>query len=685
MKPRARKRARLMKKSPPAQTPAQKPPPGQSTPQRPVWVRLTVLVAAGLILATAAAGLFLYHRAPAARQVAGSGLNMLLITVDTTRADYLGCYGRPNGRTPNIDRLAREGALFERCIASAPLTSTSHASILTGNYPYVHGVRSNSAGSLAAGNLSLAEVLKDSGYHTAATVASFVLNRDFGFAQGFDEYHDVNKISVDDPQQAERKGDEISRDAIALLRTLAPAPFFLWVHFYDPHYPYETKRPAPYTPAQAYEDEIAFMDEQIGQVLAELQILGLEQRTLVVLVGDHGEGLGQHGESQHAYFIYHTTLHVPLIMRCPGTITPGASIADVVRTIDIPPTILALLGLPPLDQAQGTSLVGRLRGASPLAPLEAYSEGLEAHAQFGVSRLRSLTDDDWKYILAPKPELYHLADDPGETSSVLPEHPDIAARMRERLRTLIAESPPPVSDDRRVPALSDADRARLESLGYAGSAVRHDEAGQTELQRFEPEGGNPLDFAAQFELTVQARDALQNRDYAAGVQMLQQVLQVLPDAPRPAGLIGTALLSQGRAPEAIPIFERALALIPEDTYLRSTYGSALMQAGRYQEAADQLRIALRENPQNARILHNLAIALIQLGRLDEADQNLQLALQIEPANPRLFHTLGMLRVRQNRLAEAEQCLGKALQIDPDFRQCQEDLRRLRQDMPSFRP
>ena len=221
----------------------------------------------------------------------GNGRNVPLITVDTTRADYLGCYGRPGGRTPNIDRLAQEGALFERCIASAPLTGPSHASILTGNHPFVHGVRRNSTVPLASENISLAEVLKDSGYATAATVASFVLNRQFGFAQGFDYFHDVSQTSVDDPQSAERKGDEISRDAISLLQTLAPAPFFLWVHYYDPHHPYETKRSPPFTPAEAYEDEIAFMDEQIGLVLGELENLGLAQRTIVVLVGDHGEGL----------------------------------------------------------------------------------------------------------------------------------------------------------------------------------------------------------------------------------------------------------------------------------------------------------------------------------------------------------------------------------------------------------
>jgi Tfp pilus assembly protein PilF len=421
-------------------------------------------------------------------------------------------------------------------------------------------------------------------------------------------------------------------------------------------------------------------------VLSELENLGLAQRTIVVLVGDHGEGLGEHGESQHAYLLYNSTQHVPLIVRCPEAVVPGTSLAEVVRTIDVPPTILALLGLPPVEQTQGVSLAGCLRGEMAVPALEAYSESFEAHAQFGVSRLRSLMDQEWKYILAPKPELYAIADSLAETNSVIAEHPDVAARLRERLRMIVAESPPPARPDSDAAAtLSDADRARLESLGYAGTAVRPDEVNGPELERFEPEGANPMDFTAQFELTVQAGDLLQVRDYAAATPLLQQVLAILPDAPRPAGLVATALAAQGRPHEAIPIYERVLKLIPEDTYLRGSYGIALMQVGRTQEAADNLRIVLRENPRSARVLHNLAIALTQLGRLAEADQNLQLALEVEPQNPRVLHTLGILRARQNRLAEAEQYLVQALQIDPSFRQCQEDLERMRANMRGRQP
>jgi len=704
MKPRDRKRPVLVNIKPSrqaasrqaesGQTPSREKRSRQTQPGPSRRSRIILLGACALVLPALAVGIFLYvlpqrpsaEHPPAARPLLGNGLNVLLITVDTTRADYLGCYGRPGGRTPNIDRLAQEGALFERCIASAPLTGPSHASILTGNHPFVHGVRRNSAVPLASENISLAEVLKDSGYATAATVASFVLNRQFGFAQGFDYFHDVSQTSVDDPQSAERKGDEISRDAISLLRTLAPAPFFLWVHYYDPHHPYETRRSPPYTTAEAYEDEIAFMDEQIGLVLGELENLGLAQRTIVVLVGDHGEGLGEHGESQHAYLLYNSTQHVPLIVRCPEAVVPGTSLAEVVRTIDVPPTILALLGLPPVEQTQGVSLARCLRGEMAVPTLEAYSESFEAHAQFGVARLRSLMDQQWKYILAPKPELYAMADSLAETNSVIAEHPDVAARLRERLRVIVAEAPPPARPDSDAAAtLSDADRARLESLGYAGTAVGPDEVNGPELERFEPEGANPMDFTAQFELTVQAGDLLQVRDYAAATPLLQQVLAILPDAPRPTGLVATALAAQGRPHEAIPIYERVLKLIPEDTYLRGSYGIALMQVGRTQEAADNLRIVLLENPRSARVLHNLAIALTQLGRLAEADQNLQLALEVEPRNPRVLHTLGILRARQNRLAEAEQYLVQALQIDPSFRQCQEDLERMRANMRGRQP
>jgi choline-sulfatase len=636
-------------------------------------------VALGVVVACLAG--FLYSR-----HTQGSGPkrpNVLLITVDTTRADFLGCYGRASARTPNMDRLAREGAIFERCISAAPTTGPSHASIFTADYPYVHGVRRNASYPLVDANLTLTEVLKQAGYRAQATIANFVLNRQFGFSQGFDVYHDVSSGAPGEPERSERKGDEVCNDALNLLRASTGEPFFLWVHFFDPHAPYETKRPPPYTVAEAYEDEIAFMDEQIGRLLTGLQTLGVGSRTLVVLVGDHGEGLNDHGESQHGHFLYQTTLHVPLLMRCPGKIPAGRSIPEVVRTIDIAPTVLAVLGLPALDKVQGVSLRPLLEGST--APeLRAYSETLEPYAQFGLSRLRSLTTNEWKYILAPQPELYRPQTDPAEARSLLKEEPEVAARLRQELKDIIAQSPQAVHGAAARP-LSDAERARLESLGYAGTGVRAEDPAKSEVECFEPEGGNPADYTTQMELTDQARDALGTGDYGRAVQLLETALQALPDAPHIHANLGMALAAQGHSAEALQHFERALAQAPDDANLRGTYGMLLVQLGRFQEAADQLRIVLRDNRHKPRVLQAMAFALIQLGQLDDADQHLQWALEIQPQNPRVLHMLGTVRIRQNRLADAEAYLARALEVDPNFRQCREDLRQVRERLGKPNP
>jgi arylsulfatase A-like enzyme/Flp pilus assembly protein TadD len=673
MTARHRKRLVLMKKEPPGQ--AASPPASR---------RRFILVAAGIIIVIGAAvGGFCYLRSQGGKQVAGDGLNVLLITADTTRADYLGCYGRPGGRTPNIDRLAGQGVLFEKCIASVPLTLPSHASLMTADYPYVHNARSNGVGRLPEANVTLAEILKQAGYATQATVASIVLNRQFGIAQGFDVYHDVTAVEPGDAERAQRKGDEIAGDAIDMLHSLAGAPFFLWVHLYDPHKPYETNRTPPYTPAEAYEDEIAFMDEQIGRLLDELHSSGLDQSTVVVLVGDHGEGLGEHAESQHGYFLYQSTLHVPLMIRCPGKIAAGTTVADVVRMIDVAPTILALLGLPPLPHAQGQSLLPWVSGQR-CGDLYAYSETLETHGAFGLSPLRAATTAEWEYVLAPTPELYHLPDDPDETHSLAADRPEIAARMRQELHDLIAEAPPAVRDESPAAGLSDTDRARLESLGYAGTQVRTDSE-RPELERFEPQGGNPADYAAQIEATLEVRELLRRGEFEAAQELLRPALQAMPDAPQVFELQAMILLLRRRSAEAIPVLERALAVVPDSVQLRTWYGSALNDVRRYEEAAEQFRIVLRDNLQNPQVLNNMAISLIHLGRLDEADQHLQWALAVEPRNARLLHTQGVLRGVQRRFAEAEQCFVEALKIDPTFRQCQQDLRRLRESVPDLRP
>ena len=599
-------------------------------------------------------------------------LNLLLITLDTTRADHLGCYGDTAARTPNLDQLARDGVRFAQCVCSCPLTLPSHTSLMTGVNPYVHGARWNGTSYVSAANQTLAESLQAAGYRTRAAIASFVLNRQFGLAQGFEVYHDVVPPAAGAPLEAERRADAVCTDAIDLLQSLHGERFFLWVHFYDPHLPYVSQQHPDPTSPEAYADEISFMDEHVGRLLGELQRLKLDANTLVVAVGDHGEGLGQHDEPTHGYFLYESTLHVPLILRCPGVLGAGQAVAAPVRTIDVAPTILALLGCPELPNIEGTSLLPLLRGQELQTPLPAYAETFEANTQFGLSPLRSLRQDRWKFILAPEPELYDLADDPNESNNLASAQPELVARLPQELRTLIADAPPPVQRDAQA-GLTAEDMKRLQSLGYVGAAATMPADLQSELDLITPHGGNPRDYAKLFHVSAQAREAIAKGRFAAAEGLYRQMIESLPAAPQPYAGLADALRGQQRVPEALDAVQAALARAPDDMHIRATYGSLLSDAGRWPEAAAQFQTVLRQAPRDTVVLHNMGVALAFLGKLDEAEQHFQLGLSIQADSPCLLQAMGVLRSRQGRLTEAVTYLRKALAIDPEFKQAAQDL------------
>lgn len=618
-------------------------------------------------------GLLCASRSPAV----DDRLNVLLITLDTTRADYLGCYGREAAHTPNLDRLAREGARCTRCATCTPLTLPSHASILTGVYPYVHGLRRNGLGCLPTDQVTLAQSLRAAGYQTFATVAAFVLNHRFGLDQGFDVYHDVNAAAYRDAEQPERKADEVCTDAVAMLRARDQRPFFMWVHFFDPHYPYESPRHADPASPNAYADEIAFVDAQIGRLLAELEQLNLARRTLIVVVADHGEGLGDHGELTHGYFIYDSTVRTPLIVRCPDVVPADRTIAAQVRTIDIAPTILELVGHAPWSQAQGVSLAPLLAGTATDMQLAAYCESFEASAQFELAPLRSLTVSGWKYILAPRAELYHVAEDVRESLDLAAVEPQRAAGLHAQLRALLAEAPPP-PERNDVAGLNAAERARLASLGYAGADTGETEAALTELDHFDPEGRDPKDYAALLRANCRSRWALHGGRAEQAEDLLLQVVAALPHAPDAWADLGQARRLQGHLPAALLAYEQALLLAPDDTFIRGKYAAALCAMRRWDDAIGQFQTILQQSPRNVFALHNLGVALATLGRTREAAGHLDTALTVEPDNPHLLHARGMLYARQSQFGEAVAYFRRALALDPQFRQCAEDLRRAEQ-------
>jgi arylsulfatase A-like enzyme len=332
-------------------------------------------------------------------------LNVLVITMDTTRYDHIGCFGSLYTRTPNIDRLGNQGVRFGQAIAAAPITVPSHSSIFTGTYPIFHGARNNGTFKLAASNVTLAEVLKEQGYDTGAVIGAFVLSSQFGLDQGFDYYND--KFENPSPKLEfffdEIPAAEVSRLGIEYIDQHLEKPFLLWLHFFDPHAAY--RPPSPYKelygPANLYDGEIAYVDENVGKVVKELEAKKLLDHTLIVLTADHGESLGDHGEPSHGLLMYDTTLHVPLLFYLQDRLPAGEEVKEMVRSIDIMPTILDLLEIPQTKNNQGVSLLPRMFGFRRNSlKLEALIENYLPYFNFGYAALEGLRTGEYKYINA---------------------------------------------------------------------------------------------------------------------------------------------------------------------------------------------------------------------------------------------------------------------------------------------
>lgn len=569
--------------------------------------------------------------------------NVLLISIDTTRADHLACYGHPRIKTPNIDRLAAEGVLFSQCIASVPITLPSHSTMMTGTHPYVHGARDNGQFYLHADNQTLAERLKAAGYATAAELAAFVLNRQYGLNQGFDVYNDLytTRQRQDDPSAAgpsERIAEDVSGGAISLLRRYATERFFLFVHFFDPHQPYQP--PARFAQAYAhpYLGEIAYVDEQIGRLLAALKSLGLDERTLLILTSDHGEGLGQHGEDTHMMFVYDTTLLVPLIMRCPGQLPAGRRVAGQVQLIDIAPTVLDFLGLEPMTDAQGESLLPLITGSAGNPTRLAYAESLAPLINFGYSPLRAVRGGGWKYIHAPQPELYHLGADPGELRNQAPAEPERAARMRAQLYELIERAPTVVPAKAARRQASPEEIRRLQALGYVhGDGAAGTVAEMSERELLEVSADDPKDHAEEIRRLAQAGGLKETGDLEGAEKILRELV---------------ARSSQGARGSPLPHFK---------------LGEVLANRGKNEEAVEHLRASLRIQPENADALTLLGVVLRRLGRIDEALEAFRQASQIKPVSPRTHRRYAEALHDAGNATEAMYHYRLAIEKDPSFR------------------
>lgn len=386
--------------------------------------------------------------------------NVVIVTLDTTRADRLTPYGLMQVSMPHLERLAREGIVFDQAISVAPLTLPAHASLFTGLWPAHHGVRDNAGQPLAAAHLTLAEVLQAQDFRTAAFVGSAVLDEDRGLAQGFATYGGVAPTDAG-RHGRQRRGDAVVSQALDWLSGVGASRFFLWVHLYDPHRPYDAP-PHAGEASDPYVAEITFSDAQLGRLLGGLEHRGLLPHTLIVVAGDHGESLGEHGERDHGVLLYEAVLRVPMMILAPGL--PPGRIGDVVRLIDVAPTVLDLAGAPS-PPGDGVSLRELMTGRRRGLDLEAYAESTYPE-RFGWAPLRALRDGRYKYIDGPAPELYDLTADPFEQHDIIAARPATAAAMKRRIDTLVGPA---------VTAAGSSDvpgelRERLSALGYASGA-----------------------------------------------------------------------------------------------------------------------------------------------------------------------------------------------------------------------
>jgi arylsulfatase A-like enzyme/Tfp pilus assembly protein PilF len=624
-------------------------------------------------------------RAPGGR---GPIDNVLLISIDTLRADRLGCYGYARPTTPAIDALAAEGVVFRHAVSPVPLTLPAHASMLTGANPPRHGVRGNAAYRLGPDNVTLAEILADNGLATGAVISAFVVDSRFGLDQGFEDYDDVFDEPVTTNVIVERNAGETTRHALRWIEENRQERFFLFLHYFDPHLLHDP--PEPYASQffdDLYDGEIAYVDEGVGEVLDALKRLDLFERTLVVVTADHGEMLGEHGELSHGWFVYESAIRVPLIFRAPG-IGPGTR-DDPVGLIDIVPTICALLGLPCPDGVDGVNLAPLLRGEGGLAGRELYCESLEP-TKYGCNPLLALVGERRKYIETTRPEMYDLDDDPQESRNLLELEPERGAAPRERLAALLAEQGRGRSDA-SVP-LDEESRRRIEALGYVAAP------GQTEAL-LEPGRDDPKDLIdfhswaltipeliARGELDEARRRGellvVERPGFADGYLLLARIArderrpedairryeQALEAGARRAdvlGDLGSVLASVGRTDEAMARYREALEIDPGHVESHNNMGNALLAEGRVVEALPHYERALESRPDSAATHLNAAIAYLRLGRIGTAIDHLSRSVAMRP-DARAEHLLGRALLLKGLAAPALEAFSRAHELDPTW-------------------
>lgn len=566
---------------------------------------------------------------------------VVLISVDTLRSDRLPAYGYDVIETPAIDRLRRDGVLFERAYTNVPLTLPAHVSLLSGVLPFAHGVRDNLGYTVDAGAAPLLQqVLKGAGFATGAAVSAYVLRRATGIDAGFDFYDDAVEHTTGPGIQAIQRSGAATLDAVLpWLRSAAGGPLFLLFHIFEPHSPYQAPEPFASRYDSPYDAEVAAADKVVGDLLDELDGLGLYDPALIFFLSDHGEGLGEHAEDEHGLFLYRSTLQVPLIVKLPRAARAGETISHPVQLVDIHPTVTSALGLPQDGRLAGRSLFTPRAADEPAPPI--YAETFFPRLHFGWSELAALIAGRHHYIEAPRPELYDLVDDPDELHNLIEKEPARAAELGTALAAY----------DRSLeaPAATDAEtRRKLEALGYVGQASV---GGGDELP-------DPKDGVGSLAEIRRAYGLYAEGEYEQAVAAFTDIVGRHPGIEDAWEYLALAQLGLGRMDDAVATYRAAIEALPDSSRLSMRLALLLFRIGRLDEAYVQANLAIPSDAAAARVL--LARIAFSRGDLETAESEAREAMAIDDRLPGPYLVLADVEVARGDAPAAAQLLEQAL-------------------------
>ncbi len=582
----------------------------------------------------------------------------MLVTIDTLRPDRLGCYGYRGIETPSLDHAARRGVVFENAVTAVPLTAPSHASIFTGLNPTQHKVRDTGGFILDASHPTLAKVLRQQGWDTAAFVGSSVLKRRFGFDQGFAVYDDAMPSAdakKSRTEYAERRAGTVVDRATRWLAAHGSGPFFLWVHVFDPHSPYDP--PPPFREryhARPYDGEVAYTDQQLGRLFAAVDQVSPPEQTLLAVISDHGESLSEHGEYNHGVFLYDSTVRIAFLLAGPG-VPAGLRVKQQARTIDVLPTLMEIMGSKVPDGVQGSSLTPAFAGKETATDY-AYLETLYPKINMGWAELRGIRTNHWKYIRAPHPELYDLTQDAGETANVAASHGDELRQLENRLQAVTGNE---ATEKVQTTMVDPRTMKQLKSLGYLGGAA----SGSYALGG---KGVDPKDRAGVLKLLYLAVSPDSGTRPSRRIPLLEEALRQDAADPTIYFHLGDEYRAVGRVADERNLYHQAIRKGLTNAWLYSRLAYLNLQQGSPDEAIALYERAVQLNPSDSESLNDLGMAYLESGKLAEAERTFQWSLAAGDVSGLADNGMGLVCIRKHDVAAARGHFEKAVQKGPDL-------------------